>query len=759
MSIETKYRICPLCEATCGLAIDVDGRKVTHIRGDADDAFSEGYICPKGVALQDLDADPDRLRTPMIREGATWREATYDEAFALIDARLMPIIKEHGRNAVGVYLGNPSVHNTGLAIYAQAFLRALNTQNVFSAGTVDQVPKQLSSALMFGTGLTIPIPDLDRTDYLVIVGANPIVSNGSLMTAPNVGERLKRIRKRGGKIVVVDPRHTETAKAADEHLFIRPGTDAYFLFAVVNVLFAEDLVRLGALDDVTNGLDEVRELSAPFTPEAVAEVCGIDAATTRRIAREIAAAPSATVYSRIGASTQEFGTLANWLPDVIHVLTGNLDRRGGAMFPLPAHGPGNTKGTPGRGKGLRVARHRSRVRGLAELFGELPCACLAEEIETPGDGQIRAFFTVAGNPVLSTPNGARLDAALDSLDFMVSLDIYLNETSRHADVILPGLSPLEGCHYDMAFAQLAIQDHARFSPAMFPKPAGMLAEWETVLRLVGILSGQGPNADIRALDDFFALTMIQRETGSEHTNIHGRDAQDILAALAPRRGPERLIDLMLRTGPYGDGFGAKPGGLTLAALEAKPHGVDLGPLKPRMPEVLRTSTGMIELAPEPIAADVARLRDGMAARRDGFVLIGRRHLRSNNSWMHNAPRLVTGKPRCTAQINARDAARLGVVVGGLVTVASRTGAVTLPAEVSEDIMPGVISIPHGWGHTLPGTRMSTAQAHAGVNSNLLADETLLDVPSGNAVLCGIPVTVEKAEAGEIQERERMAMAK
>jgi len=756
MAPQTKLRICPLCEATCGLELTVEGRRVTAVRGDAKDSFSEGYICPKGVAIQDIDSDPDRLRTPMIRRADGWHCATWDEAFAEIEKRLLPIIARDGRNAVGVYLGNPSVHNTGLAIYGQVLLRALGTQNIFSATSVDQMPKQVAVAALFGTGLSIPIPDLDRTHYLMILGANPVVSNGSLMTAPNIGERLKRIQKRGGKIVVIDPRKTETANMADEHHFIRPGTDAHFLFAVVHTLFEEKLAKPGRLAELSAGLEDVRALAAQFSPEAVANHCGISAADIRRLARELAAAPSTAVYARIGTCTQEFGTLASWLPEVIHVLTGNLDRPGGAMFTKPAYGGGNTKGAPGTGRGFRMGRHKTRVRGMPEIFGEQPVACLAEEIETAGPGQIRAMFTVAGNPVLSTPNGARLAKALDSLEFMVSLDIYLNETSRHAHVILPGLSPLENCHYDMAFSQLAIRNAARFSPPVFAKPADAPYEWQTILRLTGLLSGAGPKCDTNMLDDMVMLNLIERETKLETSPIAGREAQEILAALAPRRGPERAIDFMLRTGPYGEGFGKDPDGLTLAKVEAAPHGIDLGPLEARLPEVLRTPSGKVELAPDFIVQDVRRLAASLGGNAQGdLLLVGRRQLRSCNSWMHNYNRLVSGKPRCTLLMNPADAAALGLETMDTAAITSRAGTVQAPVEVTGDMMPGVVSLPHGWGHDAPDIRLSIAREHAGVNSNLLTDEHHLDPISGNAVLCGIPVTVKRAA----KAREREAVAK
>jgi anaerobic selenocysteine-containing dehydrogenase len=596
---------------------------------------------------------------------------------------------------------------------------------------------------MFGGPLTIPVPDLDRTQLLLLLGADPLVSNGSLMTAPDVKTRLRAIRARGGRIVVVDPRRSKTAEEADAHHFIRPGTDALFLMALVETLFAEGLVRPGRLAEHVAGLDEVRALAAPFTPERVAPACGIDAETIRGIARDLAAAPRAAVYGRIGTCTQEFGTLASWLVDVLNVLTGNLDRPGGAMFTRAAAAQANSRGEPGRGKGFRVGRFRSRVRGLPETLGELPVVCLAEEIDTPGDGRIRALVTIAGNPASSNPNTGRLAAALASLDFMVSLDIYVNETTRHADVILPGLSPLEESHYDLALVQLAVRNYARYSPPVFARPAGALPEWETLLRLTGVVMGQGPKADTSALDDFVAAQQVGEAVGAPSSPVHGREPAALLAALAPRRGPERILDLFLRSGPWGDAFGARPG-LSLAALEAAPHGVDLGPLTERVPEVLRTPSGKIELAPEPIVADVPRLRAALDRAASAFVLIGRRTLRSNNSWMHNVEGLVRGKPRCTMLVHPDDAARLGLADGGTARVSSRAGAVDVPVELTRAIMPGVVSIPHGWGHDQPGMRMTVAAAHAGVNSNRLADEEAFDPLSGNAVLNGIPVAIEPA---------------
>jgi anaerobic selenocysteine-containing dehydrogenase len=726
---DVAYTTCPLCEATCGLELTFsDDGQLLKTRGDDQDVFSHGFICPKGGSLGALHEDPDRLRAPLVRRDGELVEATWEEAFAEIARRLPPILEAHGRNAVGVYLGNPSAHSLSGILYGRALIKALGTKQIYSASTVDQMPKQVSSGLMFGTMLSIPIPDVDRTDHMLILGANPLASNGSLMTAPDMRGRLRAIRERGGKVVVVDPRRSRTAEHADEHHFIRPGTDAHLLAAMVHEIFEAGLADAGAIAEHVNGLNDVRALVAPFTAERAAAACGIPADDIQRMARELAQAERAVVYGRIGTCTQEFGTLASWLVDVLNVITGNLDRPGGAMFPRAAAGQSNSRGAGGSGRGVQFGRWQSRVRGLPEVFSEIPVACLSEEIETPGKGQIRALITVAGNPARSTPNSERLDAALDTLDFMISLDVYVNETTRHADVILPGPTPLQRSHYDLAFTQLAISNFAKYSPALQPPPPGMPQEWETLLRLTAIAAGQGADADIEAIDRFVA------EQTAAASGVDPASAPEAME----RRGPERLLDLMLRGGPYD---------LTLADLEAAPHGIDLGPLEPRVPEMLRTPSGKIELAPEPIAADVPRLEAALDRTvNGGMVLIGRRQLRSNNSWMHNLEPLVKGKERCTAHVHPDDATRLGLVDGELARVSSRAGVVEVPVEVTDEVMPGVVSIPHGWGHDADGIRMRVAAAHSGTNSNVLADEELIDPLSGNAVLNGIPVELVPVEA-------------
>jgi anaerobic selenocysteine-containing dehydrogenase len=744
------YRTCPLCEATCGLEITVKDGKVTRIRGDRDDVFSKGFICPKGSSLKQLHDDPDRLRQPMVKRGDRHVVVTWDEAWREVERGLLGVIAAHGRESVATYLGNPTAHNLSAMTFGRVALQALGTKQRFSASTVDQMPKQVAAGYMFGSPVTVPIPDLDRTSYLLMLGANPYASNGSLCTAPDFPGRLEAIRERGGKLVVVDPRRSRTAEAADEWIPIIPDGDGLFLAAIAQVMFAEGLVDVGAhVVHHVAGLDEVAAALSRFTPEAVEAACGVDAATIRRIAREIAAAESAAVYGRIGTTTVSFGTTTSWLVDVVNTISGNLDREGGAMFTLPVAGSPNTRGTPGKGRGFRVGKGHTRVRGLPEVMGEYPIAALAEEISTPGEGKLRALVTIAGNPVLSTPNSGKLDAALASLDFMVSIDIYLNETTRHADVILPPPSHLQRDHYDLLLLPFAVRNVANYSDAVLPLDDGQWDEWEILAKLAVIVQGAGVDADHTVADDLAVSSMVHHAVSDPNSNISGRDAEEILAELSRngRRGPARMLDFMLRTGPYGDAFGAAPDGVSLDKLRANPHGIDFGALQPRLPEVLRTASGKVELAPSELIADLGRLwsrvedSDEMLDGRD-LVLVGRRHLRSNNSWMHNLEVLVKGKPRCTLQMHPLDAATRGISDGQHVSVASRVGRVSAPVELTDEIRPGVVSLPHGWGHGVAGTQMRVAGEYAGVNSNILTDEAAMDPLSGTSVLNGIPVSVE-----------------
>ena len=730
------HRICPLCEACCGLEIKVQGGKVTSIKGHAQDVFSAGYLCPKGVALKDLHEDPDRLRTPLIKRNGTFVEATWEEAFAEIERRLPPLLAAHGKNASAVVVGNPSAHKIGLLSYFGKLARALGTKNIFSSSTLDQMPKQLASGLMFGHWLSVALPDIARTELLLVIGANPLASNGSMWTVPDFKGKAKAMQARGGKLIVIDPRRTETAAVADAHHFIRPGADVYLLAAMVQTLFAEKLVRLGSVAAWVNGVEEVGLAVAAFTPEAVAARCGIDADTIRQLARELANTQRACVYARIGSCTQEYGTLASWLVDVLNVLSGHLDQPGGAMFAKSAAFASNTAGRPGMGKGVSTGRHFARVSGAPEVFGELPITCMAEEIETAGPGQIRVLFTVATNPVLSSPNGPRLAAALDTLDFMVSMDIYLNETTRHADVILPGLSPLEDFHYDLAFPQLSWRNHARYSPAVLPRTDGAPEEWQTLLKLAAIVRGEGAQADANALDDAQFAEDAQRLAGAQ--------AAAVIRATSGLKGPQRLLEVALRTGPYGDMFGIKPEGLTLAKVMASNSvgGIDLGELQARIPEMLRTPSGKVELAPPALLADLARPATDLARAAPDLVIIGRRDVRTNNSWMHNLPTLAKGPFRCTALVHPIDAQRLKLQDGAMAHIASGPRSIQARVQISTEMMPGVVSLPHGWGHDLPGAQLKLAAQRPGANLNALLDDQLRDPLSGNAVLGGVAITMQ-----------------
>lgn len=699
MAHQTHLRACHLCEAICGLVIETDGQEIISIKGDKNDPLSRGHICPKAVALKDLHQDPDRLRKPVKKVHAEdgkveWQEISWQEALDTTATELARSITQHGVDSIGIYLGNPSVHNYGMMTHQGNLFSHIRTQNRFSATSVDQLPHHLTSLWLFGHKNLLPVPDVDHTDYFLMLGANPLASNGSIWTVPDVKKRLKALRARGGKLVVIDPRHSETAALADQHHFIRPGTDALLLLAILHTLFAEDLVNLRHLAPFTRGLEEVETAIARFTPEFAATHTGIDATEIRGIARDLAKAERAICYGRMGVSTQAFGGLCQWLSQLINIVTGNLDRPGGSLFTTPAVDTVATSGPGGFG------RHRSRVKSLPEFDRELPASTLADEITTPGEGQVRTLFTGAGNPVLSTPNGKRLDDALPQLEFMVSLDPYINETTRHADIILPPTSPLEHDHYDLTFHMLAIRNTCRFNEPVFDKPADALHDWE-----------------------------IFSELGERLENLLDLPPQQ-------RVPPSLIIDMGLKAGPYGEQ------GLSLDALKNSPSGLDLGPLKSQLPEYLFTPDKTIACnTPEPLA-DLERLYDTFKESADtGLLLIGRRHVRSNNSWMHNFHRLVKGKDRCTLMMHPIDMDERGIEDGAHVKINSRVGSLDVAVESSEELMPGVVSLPHGFGHNRSGVRMAKASQRPGVSCNDITDEDFLDALSGNAAVNGVPVTV------------------
>lgn len=699
-STRKHYRTCNLCEAMCGLKITLDGDNILSIKGDKDDPFSKGHICPKAIALQDIYHDPDRLKYPVKRTDSGWQQISWDEAYALVANNIKRIWAENGENALGLYLGNPNVHNLGAMLFGSSIIKALRTRNRFTATSVDQLPHHIASRFMYGHQFKIPVPDVDRTDYFLILGANPLASNGSIMTAGGIEPRMKAIRKRGGKIVVIDPRRTASAKMADEHFFVRPGSDVLLLLAMAYTLFEEGLVNMGRLGAFVDGLDEVRELVQSFSPERVSDHVGIAAGEIRRLTREVSSAESAAIYGRIGLSIQPFGGLCNWLLNVLSVLTGNLDEPGGMMFSTPA-APITNKRNFGQ-----AGRWHSRVRNLPEFSGELPVSTLAEEILTEGEGQLKGMVTIAGNPILSTPNGRQLDKAFESLDFYAAIDIYINETTRHADVILPPTTGLENDHYDISFHNLAVRNSAKYSEPLFEKEDNQRFDWQIYRGLAKALA-------------------------TEDRPFNEEDPRNTAT-------PAQMIDFMVQSGPHD---------ITLADLKANPHGIDLGPLQSQFPETLFTPHKTIQLAPPELIGDLDRVEatfftlQPCDSATSPLLLIGRRDLRTNNSWMHNSKRLVKGKKRCTVMVNSADAATHNLTNGQPAQVTSRVGSVTLPVQITDDIMQGVVSIPHGWGHGRDGVQMQIAQAHAGVSINDLTDEQFLDSLTGNAALNAVPVTL------------------
>ena len=703
-STRTHHRVCHLCEAMCGLVIRTEADKVTDIRGDKNDPLSRGHVCPKAVALQDIHEDPDRLRKPMKRIRTApgeyqHVEIEWSEALDLAANALASTIEKQGVDAVGAYFGNPSVHNYGMLTHQRNLFRHIRTRNRFSATSVDQLPHHLVSLWCFGHMLLQPIPDVDRTQYFLMLGANPLASNGSIWTVPDVRQRLKDLKSRGGKLVVVDPRRTETAELASEHMFIRPGTDAAFLLAMIHVLFRDDLVAPGPLATFTDGLDEVAV--SGLSPDWAAALTGIAAEGIERIAHELAQAEAGICYGRMGVSTQAYGALCQWAIQVINVATGHLDKPGGSLFTRPAMDQVVNTNPGGFG------RFASRGRGLPEFNYELPAATLVDEIRTEGEGQIRLMFTGAGNPVLSTPNGRALDEALEELDFMISVDPALNETTRHADVILPPTSPLEHDHYDIAFHNLTIRNTARYSPAVFDKPEGAMHDWE-----------------------------IFSELGE-------RVAARLNLEPMPTYPPDRMVDAALKSGPYGEHTEWQ---LSIDKLKDHPSGIDLGPLEPSCPERLQTPNHRIQLAIPEVLADIERFVQDTDVAGDHYRLIGRRHVRDNNSWMHNHHRLMKGKPRCQLLMHPDDVVKEGWQSGMVVTIESRVGAIDAELAASDEMMPGVVSLPHGYGHGLAGTRGKVASRHAGVSCNDITDEQFVDQLSGNAALNGVSVRLSAAAA-------------
>lgn len=684
----THYRTCNLCEAMCGLEIEVVDDEIKSIKGDKKDPFSKGYICPKATGLQDIYKDPDRLTKPVRKTADGWKEISWKEAFDLVEKKIKSLQAQHGTDALGIYQGNPNVHSLGAMLFGPNFIRSLKTRNRFSATSVDQLPHHYASQFMIGHMSMIPVPDINRTQFFLCMGANPVVSNGSLMSAGGVPQKMKDLKTRGGKIVVVDPRRTETADKSDQHLFIKPGADVYLLAAMIQVLFEEGKVK--ELPDHFENGEGLKEMFLPYTPENTQSLTGIEPQDVRQLVIDFCNAESAVCYGRMGLSTQEHGVLCQWMINLINILTGNFDREGGAMFSSPAF---DTVGMSGRGTYKKYNRWQSAVRKLPEFGGELPVAAMAEDILAGG---IKGMLTIAGNPVLSTPNGNQLDKALEGMEFMVSIDIYINETTKYADVILPPATGLENDHYDVVFHTLAIHNQAKYSEALFEPQPGAMRDWEI----------------LKAFTKRFSKQSL------------GQKLQE------PFLKPETILD---------GGFKRSNNNLTVKKLKKEPHGVDLGPHKPQLPEKIYTDSGKVDLAPALFVDQLKHLT--LDHDQQGLVLIGRRLLRSNNSWMHNSLRLVKGPDKCTLLIHPVDAAQRAIENQQEVEVSSRVGKVRIKAEISEEIMQGVVSIPHGWGHNRTGTKWKIAEEHAGVSINDLTDDQFVDPISGNAAFSGVKVEV------------------
>jgi anaerobic selenocysteine-containing dehydrogenase len=707
MTIQTHKRTCSLCEATCGIEIEFNPatEEILSIKGDKDDPFSRGYICPKATALQDLHEDPDRVTTPMLKTESGWQPIGWNQALDIAAKRFAEIQAKHGKDAIGSYLGNPNVHNYGNLLFGPLLLRALGSKNKFSATSVDQLPHHMASLHMLGHQLLLPIPDIDRTDFMIIMGANPVASNGSLMTAPDYRGRIRAIQKRGGRVLVIDPRRTETAKVADEHWFIRPGQDLVLLLAILNIWTNEQRDELPTLPDYVESID-LASLCEGFTPDIAAKATGIDESNIRQLAKQWLAAPSAVCYARMGLSVQQYGGLCQWLVSVLNIVSGNFDRPGGVMFTKPAIDlPAILAARGGRG---HFDKYRSRVRKLPEFGGEFPVAVMAEEILTSGEGQIRGMLTVAGNPIISTPNSDQLNRAFESLDFMVSIDYLINETTRHADLILPPCGPLERDHYDLIFNTFAVRNVAKYAPALFDKPKGSKEDWEILLGLAKRLN-----------------------RGSLKTRLQTSLTYAVMNWLKP----VGILKALLKRGPYQ---------LALKTLIETPEGLDLGALEPSMPNRLFTKNKKLSLTPKVFVDELQRLRTALLApQSDDSLLIGRRHVRSNNSWLHNSRRLIKGPRRDRLLLNPVDAERLGIAEGDIVEVTSRVATLTVQAEPCESMMLGVVSLPHGWGHDEDGVQLAQARQAGGVNANRLTDDHYLDELTGNAALNGVAVTITR----------------
>jgi formate dehydrogenase len=722
---------CRICEPTCGMIATVEDGKLVQLRPDADHPITKGFSCPKGIEFVHVQNDPDRLLYPMRRtESGEFERISWDTALDEIGAKLRAIRAAHGGESIGWYAGNPSAFSHSHAIWAGGFVRGLGSKHLYTPNTQDTSSRFVASHLLYGSPTIFPLPDLARTSFLLMVGANPLVSRGSLVAAGNLRDKLTGIVGRGGRVVVVDPRRTETAKAF-EHVAVRPDGDAWLLLAMLHVIFAEGLDDATTTAAQATGVDVLRTAAARCAPEDAEARCGVPADEIRALARSFATAPSAAAYGRTGACLGRHATLVNVLLDALNVVTGNLDRPGGSVFARP---PIDFTALASRLGLATFDTYRSRVGDLPEVLGQMAAPLMAAEIETPGPGQLRALIVSAGNPLLSVPGAQDFERALGKLDLQVGIDLYLNETHRHADYVLPATTFYERDDVPLPLAEIQLTPFIQWTDAVAAPRGEARDDW----RIIDDLARQLGFAAVAGV--------ASKWIGTSRV---ARLAQRAMGVGAHRLTPTKIVDALLRAGRDGDHFGLRRGGLTLAKLRAQPRGVvlaehvDTGVLTKR----LKHRDRRVHLGDERIAAELTRLLDAPEPSSDyPLLMIGRREVRSHNSWLHNTPRFRDATRRHRALVNPVDAAAIGVADGGPARVVSARGAIELPVELSEDVAPGTIAVPHGWGHR--GAGWQTANEAGGANVNELTSSALDDLEklSGMAHLNGVPVRLEKVPA-------------
>jgi formate dehydrogenase len=721
MATEQHTTFCRICEAACGMVATVEDGRITKLRPDRDHPLSQGEACPKGVAMLEVHDDPDRVLHPMRRraDGEGFERVSWREAIADIGTRLRAVRDEHGGDAIGWYMGNPGAFSYSHPLWVKGFVDALGSKHYYTASSQDVSNRFAASALLYGSPALLPIPDLNRTKFLLVVGANPLVSHGSVLTAPRIRHQLDEIVERGGRVVVVDPRRSETARQY-EHVPVQPDSDAQLLLSLLHVIFDEHLEDTAAITEQSTGTQLLRNAAAEHPPEATESATGVPADTVRALARDIAAAESAAIYGRTGSCLGRHGTLVSFLLDALGLVTGNLDRPGGLVFGRPVIALDEVAHRGGLDSYGKV---HSRIGGFPDVLGAMPASLMAEEITTPGDGQMHALFVSAGNPVMSVPDGDKLTRALVELDLLVSIDLYVNETNKHADYVLPAATFLEREDLPIAFLGFYTTPFIQWTEPVVAPRGEARDEWETIDDIAGELG-------------IVPLPIPQ-------LRMLGRRLTRWLT-------PQRLVELLLRTSAQGDLFGLRRGKLNLDVLRKHPSGIVVdeqiatGVLRKR----IYTRDKRVNLQPQQLREALDRLRDLGGADSGGefpLRLIGLRELRSHNSWMHNSPMLMRGKRTHAARVHPDDAVAHGLSDGGGVRITSKHGSLEVAVKVTDEIVAGTVALPHGWGHH---GGWQVANAAGGANSNVLAGSAVEDLEplAGMAFLNGIRVKLEPIAA-------------